>query len=246
MPVINCTSCQSALNVPDDFLGMKAMCPSCGTMFIAGAADPVVVATPVEPNPFDFPGPSSDYVPLGRDLERSPNEAFGIDNRLDDSELRQRARRHSRPAADMMRRAATTMVVWCLIWSLGQGLLGGILVLIISAFLALLFGTPIIGLIYNGAARLQNYGSYGVAMTGTVLCFLVGSLAALASLGWSVYAVFVFMNPMPHFLDVIIIGLLPNILLAAAVAVLSFLAGIKAVGAFNNPDVAELFRKGFE
>jgi hypothetical protein len=241
MPVINCTSCQSALNVPDDYLGMKVMCPSCRTMFVAGAAEPVLVATPAEPSPFNFVGPSSEIVPPRQDRDRSPNDAFAVENRLDDSDLRQRARYFTRPAVNMMRRTATTMVIWCLVWVVAQTFLGGILALAFGAFLALIIAGPIISLIYIGATRLQNYRSYGMAMTGTVLCFLTGGLAVLASLGGVLRAVLLVMDPVGHAQDVIVFVLLPNILLAALVAVFSIVAGAKAMRAFHDEDVSELF-----
>ena len=37
--VVKCSECQRALRVPDEFLGRRVRCPSCGTEFTATAPD---------------------------------------------------------------------------------------------------------------------------------------------------------------------------------------------------------------
>jgi predicted Zn finger-like uncharacterized protein len=59
--IVNCPQCDRKLRVPDDLLGKKVKCPTCGQMFTAEAAEPAI---PVAPDPEPEPEPEA-RSPLG-------------------------------------------------------------------------------------------------------------------------------------------------------------------------------------
>ena len=55
--VVHCPSCERRLRVPDNLLGAKVKCPTCGTVFLGEAAEvppaPVAEQTVPPPEPLD-------------------------------------------------------------------------------------------------------------------------------------------------------------------------------------------------
>jgi predicted Zn finger-like uncharacterized protein len=83
-----CPSCQRVLRVPDDLKGQQVRCPSCASVFTAGAAEPIL-PPPAEPPPLEQEPARAAHAPRLRAL---PDED-DFDDRADDFDYRRRRRR---------------------------------------------------------------------------------------------------------------------------------------------------------
>ena len=85
---ISCPSCTRVLRVPDDLKGQQVRCPSCATVFTAGAAEPLI-PPPVEQPPVEREPARAAEAPRRRALP--DDDDYG--ERYDDFDYRRRRRR---------------------------------------------------------------------------------------------------------------------------------------------------------
>lgn len=101
--VAECPSCARKLRVPEDLLGRKVQCPSCGTQFMATSPDSAPAKVPDDapaPVPEDDDEPRSkerQLSPQGDDEQRPGTRREPVEEEYEDEPRRRRRRSWEKP-----------------------------------------------------------------------------------------------------------------------------------------------------
>jgi LSD1 subclass zinc finger protein len=239
---VTCSSCQKALNIPDNAGGKQVRCPICQHVFTAPASLEIKPAAPI-PMP-----PPVDPAPPPR-IERDRDQ-----DDFDDREPRRyREDADANQGREMMSRGANWLMGAGIVFLLttlfdvlfnitlnpmnqmpqqGPQLPQGMNLLLVSICSIVLFAIPIF-FILLGAAQLRSAKSRGLVITGVVFDFI---LSAFYLFGLVCAVVAVGILP-ANFIWVIVL----RTLIYGGTATVGIIAGIKTIALLGKDEVKEAF-----
>ena len=217
-----CPKCGRELKVPDELLGKKVKCPACQSVFITAAQEPA--ASPPAPRPSSEgivdSGPASRAIeelpePAVHEPPRKRTRRWEDDYEEEDYG-RPRSRRRRAQSA-VMGPAIALMVVGALYICVNLGMLvfrtinfssamsaaphggdpgfaAGFKFGIYAGFGIELLGLLLGGLIILGAIQMKNFGSYGLAMTASIVAMIPCHYCCLLGIPFGIWALVVLLS----------------------------------------------------
>ena len=213
--ISKCPQCERQLRVPDHLLGKKVKCPSCGTMFTAGAKKEIEVEAEVDDDDVQV---DEEEIRKGKNRPaRSEREEYEEEDRDDEQEEERRRKKKRRMAS---RKEAEARVMAPAISMLITGVFGilmGLFYLAIAIFdlnalgglnrarirstneLVAGYAVAIVFLIWGivvllGALYLKNLRNFSTVMVATIFAMLPCNLCCVLGLPFGIWTLVVLNN----------------------------------------------------